>query len=86
MPTEQLQSFSVPPILLQYFQDGIGLQQIITWLFYFVILYWAIYTTVAVYHWLTHSHDSLFAIPAIAVHIVVSLILIGYAVSGLIML
>ncbi len=44
---------------------------------------WLIYTVIAAYHLLRYGHRSAVSIPAIIVHIVVSLLLALYAVSGL---
>jgi len=57
---------------------------ILTWIFDLVVVYWLIYTLIAVYHWLTYSHNANIAAPAIVLHIFVSLVLMGYAISGLI--
>lgn len=48
-----------------------------------VLILWALYTLVAIYHWVRYSHAALIAIPAIAVHLVVSAILILFALSAL---
>lgn len=52
-------------------------------LFYLVIILVIVYTLVAAYHWIRYGHRSLMAIPALAVHVAVSLGLIGYALTGL---
>jgi hypothetical protein len=52
-------------------------------LFYLVIVLVIIYTIIASYHWIRYGHRSVFAIPAIAIHIAVSLGLIGFALTGL---
>lgn len=52
------------------------------WILYAVFIIWAIYTLVAIYHWLKYSHASLLAFPAIAVHLFISLALMTYALSG----
>ena len=51
------------------------------WLLYLVIVFWLIYTVVAIYHWLKYSHASWIAWPAIAVHLVVSLALMSYILA-----
>ncbi len=53
-----------------------------TWALYAVFAFWAIYTLVAVYHWLRYSHASWVAFPAIAAHFLVSFALMSYALSG----
>jgi hypothetical protein len=51
-----------------------------------VILFWVVYTLIAIYHWMHYSHAALIAIPAITVHLVISGILILFALSGLVAL
>lgn len=43
---------------------------------------WAIYTLIAAYHWLRYARSSIYAIPAIGVHVFVSLSIATYALSG----
>ncbi len=52
-------------------------------LFYLVVVLVLIYTLIVAYHWLRYGHRSIAAIPAIAIHVTVSLALIGYALTGL---
>jgi hypothetical protein len=47
-----------------------------------VFVVWLLYTLIAAYHWLRYSHGSLLAIPALAVHLFVSLSLALFSVSG----
>jgi hypothetical protein len=47
-----------------------------------VLVLWALYTLVAIYHWLRYSHAALIAIPAIIGYLVVSAIFISFALSG----
>ncbi len=59
---------------------------LLSWALGAVILYWLIYTLVGTFHWVRYSHSPAVATPAIAVHIIVSLICIGYAVTSLLIL
>ena len=77
-----LQPFSIPISILSYLPDGISSGTIVTWVLYAVFAFWTIYTLVAIYHWLKYSHASLVSFPAIAVHLLISLALISYALSG----
>ncbi len=52
---------------------------VIAW---FMFVLWVVYTVVAAYHWLRYSHRSSIAIPALITHVVVSLALALFAVSG----
>ncbi len=59
--------------------DGEKILAVVVWI---VFVFWVIYTLVAAYHWLRYGHHSVIAVPAIIVHIVVSLTIAAYAVSG----
>ncbi|MBI2025288.1 hypothetical protein HYT04_00665 [Candidatus Kaiserbacteria bacterium] len=82
MVDQPLQPFSPPTALLTYVPDGITAAVAVEWLLYAVFAFWAIYTLIAVYHWLKYSHASWVAFPAIATHLFVSFVLIAYALSG----
>jgi len=55
---------------------------LVAYALYAVLAFWAIFSLVAMYHWLKYSNASWVAYPAIAVHIVVSVALVSYALSG----
>ncbi len=61
---------------------GVSYGDIIIWALYIVFAFWAIYSLVAIYHWLKYSHASWLAFPAIAVHLFVSIALMSYGLSG----
>jgi hypothetical protein len=83
MTDQPLQPFtSSPASLLSFLPAGFSAGIAVTWLLYAVFAFWALYTLVAVYHWLKYSHGSLVAFPAIAVHLFVSVALISYALGG----
>jgi len=82
MTDQPLQPFSPPTALLSYLPDGLSTGLVVIWALYLVFAFWAIYTLVAVYHWLKYSHASWVALPAIAAHILISLALISYTLSG----
>lgn len=83
MPDQPLQPFAPPQGFSQLFPAGIiSAGHATEWLLYAVFAFWIIYTIVAVYHWLKYSHDSWIAFPAIIIHVVVSVILVSYALSG----
>ena len=83
MPTEPLRAFS-PPTSLSFTIPGITPHTLILIFFCFAILYWIVYTAVAMYHWLTYSHNSAVAFPAVTTHLGVSFVLIVFALSGLV--
>ncbi len=80
MLTKTLKPFSPPSALFAHFFISSGV--IVVWALYLVFAFWALYTIVAVYHWLKYSRASWVASPAIAVHLLISLVLISYALSG----
>ena len=62
--------------------SGISNGMVVEWVLYIVFTFWALYTIVAIYHWVKYSHASLVAFPAIALHLFISIALIVYAFSG----
>lgn len=83
MPDQPLQPFSPPTALLSNLHiRGIPWGTVMTWILYAIFAFWAVYTFIAIFHWLKYSHASWVAFPAIALHIVVSLALISYILNG----
>lgn len=83
MPDQPLQPFSPPTALLSYLPAaGLSAGMLVTWTLYAVFAFWAVYTLVAVYHWLRYSHASWIAFPAMTAHFLVSFALMSYALSG----
>ena len=83
MSTEPLQPFAPPSSLFSYLPTGwLSVGTAVEWLLYAVFAFWAVYTLVAIYHWLKYSHGSWVAFPAIAGHLFISFALMGYALSG----
>jgi hypothetical protein len=84
MTDQPLQPFSLPNNLLSqlHLSGVLSGGSLIMWLFYIVFIFWALYTLVAIYHWIKYSHASLVAFPAIAVHLFISFALFSYTLSG----
>ena len=83
MTDQPLQPFAPPKALLDYLPAGtISSGLVLEWFLYAVFAFWAVYTLIGIYHWLKYSRDSWIAFPAMAVHIIVSLALMSYALSG----
>lgn len=80
MPNQPLQPFAPPSALFAQLHISAG--TVVTWMLYIVFAFWAIYTIIAIYHWLKYSHASWVAFPAIALHLFVSVALMSYALSG----
>ncbi len=79
MTDQPLQPFAPPRALLEYLPDGLIVPGIVVeWSLYVVFAFWALYTLVAVYHWLKYSHASWIAFPAIAAHLFISFLLVSY--------
>lgn len=79
-----LQPFSFPAGIT--LPAPVSLAPLLSWFFYLVIIYWLIYSLIAAHHWIAYSHNANIATPAIVLHAFVSLVLIGYAVSGVVFL
>lgn len=60
-----------------------NLETILAVIITLVFIWWAVFTAVAIYHWLRFARDSWFAVPAIAVHLFVSGWIFVFAVGGL---
>ncbi len=84
MPDQPLQPFSSPSaVFSQLNLPGLPSSGIIVqWVLFAVFAFWALYTLVAVYHWLKYSHASWVAFPSIAAHLFISFALMSYALSG----
>lgn len=70
--------------LFALFPTTISLHTVLVAIFSLSSLYWFIFSAVAIYHWLKYSRASKIAYPAIATHILVSIMLISYAFSALV--
>jgi len=84
MSDEPLQPFSPPTSLAGLLPEGVSAGVLVEWALYIVFAFWAIFTIIAIYHWLKYSHASWVAFPAIGVHLFVSITLMAYALSGVI--
>ena len=82
MPDQPLQPFAPPTSLTALLPNGISTGTLVEWTLYIVFFFWAIYTLVAIYHWLKYSHASWVAFPAIALHLFISFALMAYALTG----
>lgn len=86
MPNQPLQPFTPPVNLLSYLPNGaLTPGVLVEWFLFAVFAFWAIFTLIAIYHWLKYSHASVVTFPAIGVHLVVSLLLASYTLSGTIL-
>lgn len=87
MPSTPLQPFAPPTLLLPFLNAHmLSTGALLAWTLFAVFFFWCVYTLVAVYHWFKYSHASTVALPAIALHLFVSLVLAVYALSGILFL
>ena len=82
MPSQPLQPFHPPTGFPMHLTISTG--AIISWLLAAALLFWAVYTLVAIYHWVKFSHAAMVAYPAIATHVAVSAVILLFALSTLI--
>lgn len=82
MLSEPLQPIVSPLSMLVRLSAGLSPGLFLTWALYAVFAFWVVYTLVAVYHWIKYSHASFLALPAIALHLIISFSLMSYALSG----
>lgn len=77
MPAEPLTPFTgLPAQLVLSARAAEG------WLLLAIALFWAIYTAIAIYHWIKYSHAARVALPAILVHLGISFTLLAFAAAG----
>ena len=81
MAPQPLQPISAPASLA-HAANAVGSGTLVTWFLYAVCAFWLLYTLMAVYHWKRYAHAPKVASRAIGIHLVVSLVLIAYALSG----
>ncbi len=86
MSNQPLQPFAPPVNIFGYLPNNVfSLGLLVEWFLFAVFAFWAIFTLIAIYHWFKYSHASVVIFPAIGVHLVVSLLLATYALSGTIL-
>jgi len=78
-PMAPLEGVSSP---LSYFPQITSTHDVVSIMFTVIFLLWAVYTVVAIYHWVRYGHKSWLAVPTITLHIVVSAALMIFATSG----
>ena len=66
----------------EYFPRIASAYDIASIMFTVIFLLWAVYTVIAVYHWVRYGHQSWIAVPAIGIHLFLSLALMLFATSG----
>ncbi len=60
----------------------VSISTVVVWALYALLVFWAAYTIVTIYHWLKYSHASWLTFPAIAVHLFISFALISFILFG----
>jgi hypothetical protein len=79
-----MEDVPVQPFTVLDFLRFVDVGNAVSIAFAILFIVWALYTIIAGYHWLRYGHSSAVAIPALITHVVVSWLLAGYAVSGII--
>ena len=64
LPSSPLEAVSSP---LSIFPEGASAYDILSVVFTVIFILWAIYTVIAIYHWLRFGRNSWLAVPAIGV-------------------
>lgn len=80
MPVEPLTPFIGLPVSL-----SISNGALVGWLLVTAFSFWALYTTIGIYHWIKFSHAAAVAYPAIIAHLAVSGVIMLFALSSLIL-
>ena len=79
-----MEDVPVQPFTVLDFLRYVDVGSVVAIAFAILFIVWALYTVIAGDHWLRYGHSSAVAIPALITHVVVSWLLAGYAVSGII--
>jgi len=79
MAEQPLSPFQSPAESLSHLGLSLPSLNFLILAFAFIFVLWLLYTAVATYHWARYSHASSIAIPAVLIHIIVSLTLLTYA-------
>lgn len=62
---------------------NVSIESVLAVIITIVFIWWAIYTLVVMYHWLRYGRESWLAVPALAVHFLVSGLIFVFATGGL---
>ncbi len=65
------------------FLSAANLQTVLAIIITLVFIWWAIFTIVAIYHWVRYGRDTAVAVPAIVLHLFVSGWIFVFATGGL---
>ena len=67
--------FSLPP-------GTVTAEGVISVVITLVFIWWAIYTLVVIYHWFRYGRDSWLAVPAVVLHLAISVWIFVFATGG----
>ncbi|MDO8407652.1 MAG: hypothetical protein Q7S95_00235 [bacterium] len=81
MPDQPLQPFALPQGISLHLSAGSAIGSALL----LVLIFWTVYTAVAVYHWVKYSHAAPVASLAITVHLAVSGVLLLFILLGAIL-
>lgn len=61
---------------------NISLESVLAVVITLIFIWWAIFTLVALYHWIRYARDSWVAVPAFVLHLAVSSWIFIFAIGG----
>ncbi len=64
------------------FSGSFSAENALAVLFTLIFIWWAVFTFVAAYHWLRYGRESWIAVPALALHFIVSAWIFVFATGG----
>lgn len=79
LPSTPLQGVSNP---LSFLPPATSAYDVLSIVFTIIFILWALYTLIAIYHWLRFARTSWIAVPAVGLHLFVSAVLMIFATSG----
>lgn len=80
-PASAPQGIVIPSFSL--FSGAISAETALAVIFTLIFIWWAVFTAVAAYHWLRYGRESWVAVPALALHFIVSGWIFVFATGGL---
>lgn len=82
--SEPLQPFAPPTSILPFLSHlGLSPSLVAQGALCLALLFWLVYTVVAMYHWFKYAHAFFTSIVALGIHLAVSLLLVTYILSGI---
>ena len=83
MQTQPTPLISFPASLPVVYSGTWPVQTLLLIVLGFVVVYWMFETIISIYHWWVYAHSVRVGVPAVSIHLGVSLVLILFTLSGL---